>query len=91
MKQRTISVTEFKAKCLALLAEVAESGGTITVTKRGQPWVTVGPAKKRRWKSLEGALEGRVIIDDDLLMADMADMWECVREREKGKRKKKAA
>ncbi|HEV8145296.1 MAG TPA: type II toxin-antitoxin system prevent-host-death family antitoxin [Bryobacteraceae bacterium] len=87
MAQRTISVTEFKAKCLALLAEVAESGGTITVTKRGQPLATVGPAKKRRWRSLGGALEGKVKFDDDLLMADTADMWEVVRERERRQRK----
>jgi prevent-host-death family protein len=91
MTQRTISVTEFKAKCLALLAEVAESGGTITVTKRGQPLATVGPAKRRRWKSPEGALEGKFEIDDDLLMGDMADMWEVVRERDKEMRKKGAA
>lgn len=91
MNHRTISVTEFKAKCLSLLAEVAESGATITVTKRGNPLATVGPAKKARWKSCEGILEGKIQIDNDLLMADMADMWECVREREKGKRKKKAA
>jgi len=36
MKDRVVSATEFKAKCLALLDEVADSGGTITVTKRGR-------------------------------------------------------
>ena len=35
MKTRVIGATEFKAKCLALLDEIEEHGGTITVTKRG--------------------------------------------------------
>src|SRR5437879_1576051 len=82
MKNRAISVTEFKAKCLSLLSEIADQGGTITVTKRGRPLATVSPARNRRWKSPEGILEGKIEIDDDLLMSDMADLWDPVRARE---------
>jgi hypothetical protein len=32
MTNRVVSATEFKAKCLALLNEIEEKGGTITVT-----------------------------------------------------------
>jgi prevent-host-death family protein len=46
MKTTTVSATEFKAKCLALLDQVDEEGGTITITKRGRPVAVVGPAKK---------------------------------------------
>ena len=34
---RTVSATEFKATCLALLERVRKSGEPITVTKRGKP------------------------------------------------------
>lgn len=34
---RTIAAGEFKAKCLALMDEVRESGETILITKRGKP------------------------------------------------------
>ena len=37
MAQRSISASEFKAKCLALLDEVAEKGQPLVVTKRGKP------------------------------------------------------
>jgi prevent-host-death family protein len=74
-----ISVTEFKAKCLALLEEVGQSGGTITITKRGRPLATVGPARKRVFKSSEGILAGKLFIPDEELMADTADTWEVVR------------
>jgi prevent-host-death family protein len=81
MKHRVVSVTEFKAKCLALLDDVGTRGDTITITKRGKPLATVGSARRRAWKSPEGACIGKVSIDDDLLMADTSELWEVVRRR----------
>ena len=36
-EHRTIKASEFKAKCLRLMDEVAEGGPEIVVTKRGRP------------------------------------------------------
>lgn len=36
MKTRVVNATEFKAKCLSLLDEVAAQDETITITKRGR-------------------------------------------------------
>jgi prevent-host-death family protein len=85
MKTRVVSATEFKAKCLGLLEEVDRTGGTITITKRGRPLAKVAPVRKQRWKSPEGSLAGKVYISDDLLMSDMTDVWDCVREGETGR------
>lgn len=78
MKTTTVSATEFKAKCLALLDQVDEEGGTITITKRGRPVAVVGPVRKERWKSPAGMWAGKVELSDfaDL---DTADLWDCVR------------
>jgi prevent-host-death family protein len=73
MKHRVITATEFKAKCLALLDEVDENGGTITVTKRGRPVATIGPAKKKVWKSPKGILAGKCGITTDVV--DMTPYW----------------
>lgn len=43
MSEGTLSVSEFKAKCLRLLDEVAAEGGALIVTKRGRPIVRVTP------------------------------------------------
>lgn len=75
MKQRVVSATEFKAKCLALLDEVEESGETITVTKRGRAVATVGPPKKQGWKSPMGVLEGKVEIVGDIVNTNFE--WDC--------------
>jgi prevent-host-death family protein len=79
MKHRTVSVTEFKAKCLSLLDDVGARGGTITITKRGKALATVGPARSTAWKSPEGAWIGKVTIAGDLLKTDTARLWDVLR------------
>ena len=76
MKQRIVSATEFKAKCLALLDEIEDQGSSITVTKRGRPVATVVPAKKPVWKSPKGVLEGKIKIVGDIV--DTSYLWDRV-------------
>ena len=64
MKQ--IKASEFKAKCLRLLDEVAESGEILVITKHGRPVAELGPAKKRP-KTLFGAHKGMFEIKGDII------------------------
>lgn len=63
MRAREIPAGEFKAKCLALLDDVATSGQEIVITKRGRPVARLVP--------LEGAapagLLGSILYEDDLV------------------------
>jgi prevent-host-death family protein len=43
--QKTVAAAEFKARCLALLDEVAETGRTLLVTKRGKPVARLVPVE----------------------------------------------
>ena len=54
---RTIGADEFKARCLALLSEVAESGRPLVVTKRGKPVARVVPVEE------PPSLRGSVVYD----------------------------
>ena len=45
---RTIKASEFKAKCLQLMDEVAESGQEIVVTKHGKPVSRIIPYREKR-------------------------------------------
>jgi prevent-host-death family protein len=78
MKHQIVSVTEFKAKCIGLLNQVAEEGGTVTVTKRGKPLATVARAKQKPFRSSEGILAGKVKIVGDIVNADFSDLYEVV-------------
>ena len=80
MKHTVVSVTDFKARCLGLLDDIGKRGGTITITKRGRPLATVGPAQQPAWVSPEGSWAGKLFIPDDVLEADTSDLWEVVRQ-----------
>lgn len=66
-----MSATEFKAKCLEAVEEVARTGEPIVVTKRGRPIAELKPvpAKKPRHtlKSFRAALKGMVKIQGDII------------------------
>ena len=65
MASRIVKASEFKAKCLKLMDEVAATGDTITVTKNGRPVVEVRAIERPR-KSLYGRNRGRIQIVGDL-------------------------
>ncbi len=44
---KTVKASEFKAKCLSLMDEVAETGEGIIVTKNGKPVSRLMPATDR--------------------------------------------
>jgi prevent-host-death family protein len=79
MKNRVIAATEFKAKCSALLDEIDNHGGTITVTRRGRPIATISAAKKPPFKSPAGILAGKVKITGDIVNFDTSDLWDALR------------
>ena len=58
---RTIKASEFKAKCLKLMDEVAETGEEIVITKHGKPVSRLTPYRERP-KSLFGIDRGRIEI-----------------------------
>ena len=60
-RSRTMKASEFKAKCLGLMDEVAENGGEIVITKNGKPMAKL-TAFHDRPRSLFGAGRGRMEI-----------------------------
>lgn len=52
---KTISATEFKAKCLHLLDEVQRTGEELVISKRGKPVARVTAEKESKpWLALRG-------------------------------------
>ena len=63
---RTIKASEFKAKCLKLMDEVAESGEEIVITKNGKPVAKLTPYRERP-KTLFGIDRGKLQIVGDII------------------------
>ncbi len=81
MKTRIVGATEFKAKCLALLDEIEQHGGPITITRRGLPVAVVGAAKKRPWKSPKNSWAGKLRIVGDIVSPDASVVWDALRSK----------
>ena len=78
MKEATLPASEFKAKCLRLLDEVAEHGHSLIITKRGRPLARVVPIALPG-KSRRGTWKGVVEIRGDVVHFDSSGEWEVLR------------
>ncbi len=72
--ERTIKASEFKATCLKLMDEVAESGAGVVITKNGKPVSRLVPYRERP-KSLYGCFAGEIRILGDI-MSPVLDEWD---------------
>jgi len=75
----TIQASEFKAKCLALMDQVARTGETIVVTKNGKPVAELRPHRPPRAKSLIGLHKGQIEILGDIISPIGEDLWEVLK------------
>ena len=75
---RTIKASEFKAKCLGLMDEVAESGEEIIITKHGKPVAKLTPCQKKPEKptGLLGIHRDIIQIHGDIIEPVDVD-WEA--------------
>ena len=75
----TIQASEFKAKCLALMDQVARTGQTIVVTKNGKPVAELRPHRPPRTKSLIGLHKGQIGIRGDIVSPLGTRLWESMK------------
>jgi prevent-host-death family protein len=74
---KTIKASEFKAKCLALMDEVAATGEPIVITKNGEPVSQLVPYRKPL-ESLFGLHRDAIRIEGDLVRP-LGVRWEADR------------
>jgi prevent-host-death family protein len=76
LSKKEITATQFKAHCLRLLDEVAETGETLIVTKHGRPVARVEPPL--RPDDLRGSVKIEM-TDQELIHFSMGP-WDMERE-----------
>ncbi|MFN0105607.1 MAG: type II toxin-antitoxin system Phd/YefM family antitoxin [Bryobacteraceae bacterium] len=82
MKCRTVTATEFSFRCLALINEIAGSGETIVVTRRGRAVAQLSPFRPKPWKDLAGSWAGKVEIVGNILNYDTSHLWNVHKDEE---------
>ncbi|NED99939.1 type II toxin-antitoxin system Phd/YefM family antitoxin [Phytoactinopolyspora halotolerans] len=70
-----IAAGQFKATCLKVLDEVAETRAPVTITKRGRPVARLVPIEPPA--PLFGALSGTVGRYEDLI-SPIGDSWDAI-------------
>ena len=73
----TIKASEFKAKCLALMDQVARTGEPLLVTKNGKPVAELRPHRPRS-KSALGIWKDRLIVKGDIISPIEVE-WEALK------------
>jgi prevent-host-death family protein len=74
---RVIKASEFKAKCLALIDQVANTGDPIVITKNGKPLVAL-VAHCTPKRSPLGVWKGKVTIKGDIISPIDVE-WEALK------------
>jgi prevent-host-death family protein len=67
MREITMSVTEFKAKCLRVLDDVAKKGDRILITNRGRLVAQVLPPPASERRTLRGTWKESVKVLGDIV------------------------
>lgn len=80
-----MQISEFKAKCLAVLARVGRTGNPVLVTRFGKPVARIVPPAKAAPDAWLGTLrESGRILDDLIEPASSPEEWEVLAQSEKG-------
>jgi prevent-host-death family protein len=74
---KTIKASEFKARCLALMDEVAATHEAVVITKNGKPVAQLVPVA-RKPKSVFGFMKEEIEILGDIV-GPLEDVWETER------------
>jgi prevent-host-death family protein len=78
---KEIAISEFKAKCLALLDQVQKTKKPIRVTRFGKPIAEVVPPSPAPASDWIGSMKGRIeILGDIVSPANEESDWEALRD-----------
>jgi prevent-host-death family protein len=78
-----MAIGEFKAKCLAVMAEVESSDEPVLITKRGKPLVRVVPVRTEVTQQAPASIFGRLRhlgrITGDVVSSELSnDEWDRI-------------
>ena len=80
--KETISISKFKATCLAVLERVRQTGKPVVVTKHGKPVAeVVPPSPESSGNDWLGSMRGRGrVVGDIVAPAVEPEEWEVLRD-----------
>jgi prevent-host-death family protein len=81
MVMKHVAISEFKAKCLAILDEVQKTKRPVRITRRGKPVAEVIPPTPQSPEDVFGFMKGQMeILGDIVSPASDPNDWEVLRD-----------
>lgn len=78
---KEVAISEFKAKCLAILDQVQKTKRPVRITRRGKPVAEVVPPQPPTTRDWMGSMKGEVkILGDIISPATDPEEWEVLRD-----------
>jgi len=78
---KEVAISQFKAKCLALISELEKTKQPLRITKRGKVVAEVNPPSPTRDRSWIGSMKGTSMILGDIVSpASDPEDWEVLRD-----------
>ena len=78
---KEVAISEFKAKCLALVAQVEKTKHPIRITRFGKPVAEVIPPSAQAPENWIGSMKNKIeILGDIVSPADDEGDWEALRD-----------
>ena len=75
---RSMTATQFKNRCLAVLEDVERTRRPLVVTRRGKPVARIGPVTTDLGTPADNPLKDSIEFQDDLV-APIEEAWEAPR------------
>ena len=72
---KTVQISEFKARCIAIIDEMNRDGSPVEITRRGVPVARLEPVSSPSKKRVLGTMN-RMKIKSDIVHADSSADWD---------------
>lgn len=72
---KTVFISEFKARCVAIINEVNQTHFSVIITRRGKPIARLEPVTDKKSERILGSM-GKMTIKGDIIHTDFSDDWE---------------
>jgi prevent-host-death family protein len=78
---KSVSISEFKAKCLRMVEDVRRTGEPLEITKRGKPMAVINPPSIDTidWEPGEFRDQISIVGDIECDLADLGVEWEAMK------------
>ncbi|MCK5569356.1 MAG: type II toxin-antitoxin system Phd/YefM family antitoxin [Spirochaetes bacterium] len=76
---KKVMISDFKAKCIAIIDDINRTRDYVIITRRGRPVAKLEPVGEEKPPRQFGKLQAKMRIKGDIVQTDFSSDWEINR------------